>query len=50
MTKTKQYAWIEIAFDILENIHGDLCNEHKLNEAEELRDIMRRLVLFSAKL
>lgn len=47
---TKSEARLEVAFDILSKIHSDLCHNRKIEQAEELQDIMRRLILFSKKI
>jgi hypothetical protein len=48
MTKTE--ARLEVAFDILQKIHSDLCHNRKIEEAKELQDVMRRVILFSEKI
>lgn len=41
---------LELAQEILSNVHGKLCRDKKLDQAEELMEIMRRIVLLSEKL
>lgn len=47
---TKDEARLEIAYDLLENVFSNLCFEKKIQQAEELQDIMRRLILLSQKI
>lgn len=47
---TKREAMLEVAYDILSKIHSDLCRSHKTSQAEELFDILRRLILLSKKI
>ena len=49
-TTSKNDARLEVAYDILSKVHSDLCNSRKLEQAEELIDIMRRLILLSKKI
>ena len=44
---TKNEARLEVAYDILQKIFNDLCNDHKSAQAERLFDIMRQLIMFS---
>ena len=41
---------LELAYDILSNVHSNLCRNKKIEQAEELMDVMRRLILVSNKL
>ena len=50
MTRERIDALLEVAYDILSKIHGDLCRKRKVELVEELTDIMRRLILLSQKL
>ena len=50
VNNSKRQTWLEIALDIMQKIFSDLCHEHKHDEAEELLDIMRRVILLSNKL
>ena len=47
---TKIEAMLGVAYDILSKIHGNLCRSKKLQQADELQDIMRRLILLSKKI
>ena len=49
MTDARREALFEVAYDILSKIHSDLCHDRKFELAEELLDIMRRLILLSRK-
>lgn len=46
---TKNEARIEVAYDILSTVFQDLCNSRKIELAEELSDVMRRIILFSQR-
>lgn len=50
MTKGKMKLWLEIATDILNRVFSALCHKKRIAEAEELQDIMRRLIVFSDRL
>lgn len=41
---------LELAYQLAKTVHADLWNKKKVQEADELRDIMRRLLLLSQKL
>lgn len=41
---------LELALQLMKTVHADLCNEKEVQQADELRDIMRRLILLSQKL
>lgn len=47
---TKDEARLEVAYDILSKIHTNLCNDRKLEQAEELTEILMRLILLSKKM
>lgn len=40
---------LEVAYEILSMVHTELCLDKKFDQAEELREIMRRLILLSKK-
>ena len=44
---TEDQARLEIAYEILQKIFGNLCHDRKIAQAEKLMDIMRQLLLFS---
>lgn len=50
MNKLKMEMMLEVASDILFKLHSSLCNRREIELAEELQDVHRRLLLFSAKL
>lgn len=41
---------LELAFQLMETVHTSLCQDKKFNQADELRDIMRRLILLYQKI
>ena len=45
----KDKARIEVAIELLARVHGNLCNDRKLEQAEELSEILRRLLLLFQK-
>ena len=47
MDNTKNFVLLEVCFDQLSKINNDLCLHRKLDLAESLQDVMRRLVIFS---
>lgn len=47
---TKDEAKLEVAYDILSELHTNLCNDQKTEQAEEMFDILRRLNLLSQKI
>lgn len=47
---SKDEVRLELAFDLMSTVHTNLCNNKKLEQADELRDIMRRLILLSQKI
>ena len=47
---TKDEARLEVAYDILSRIHNNLCNDRKLEQAEELAKILRLMILLSQKM
>lgn len=49
MTDTKCQEFLEVAYEVLSRIHTDLLHDRKFEEAAELFDIMRKLILFSKK-
>lgn len=49
MTRQKREAMFEVAYDILRKVFRSLCHERKIEEAEELADIMKQIIIFSQK-
>lgn len=49
MTSTKRQAYIETAADLLQKVHTDLLHNRRFNEAAQVQEIIRRIVLFSDK-
>ena len=47
MTKTE--ARIGVALELLQKVHSDLCIERKIDQARELSEIIRRLVVLDIK-
>lgn len=47
---TKDEARLEVAYDILSKVHQNLCNSRKIKQAEELFEILRRIILLSEKI
>lgn len=50
MTKAKQLAMLEVAYDLVQNVHHDLCRSKQLELAEEALEIQRRLIVLSQDL
>ena len=50
MPKETMKVWLEIATDILDRVFSALCHKKQIAEAEELQDIIRRLIVFSNRL
>lgn len=47
MKESKRQLWLEVVVETLQRIHGELCRERKIEQAEQLYDIIRRLILLS---
>lgn len=50
MTKAKQQATLELAYDLVQKIHHDLCLDKKTELAEQTLDIQRRIILLAQEL
>ena len=50
MPKERMKVWLEIATDILNRVFSALCHKKQIAEAEELQDIIRRLIVFTDRL
>ena len=50
MPKERMKAWLELAADILDGVFSALCHKKQIAEAEELQDIIRRLIVFTDRL
>ena len=49
MTSTKRQAYLETAADLIQKVHTDLLHHRQFSRAEQLQEIMRKLVIFSSK-
>lgn len=50
MPRRKMKLLLEISTEILNRVFSALCHEKNIEKAEELQDIIRRLILFSDRL
>lgn len=49
MTSAKRQAYLETAADLIQKVHTDLLHNKQFSRAEQLQEIMRRLVVFSSR-
>ena len=47
MTNAKRQLLLEVAYDLVQKVHHDLCISHKTKEAEQTLEIQRLLILLS---
>lgn len=50
MTKAKQQATLELAYDLVQKIHHDLCLDKKTELAEQTLEIQKRIIMLSQEL
>ncbi len=50
MTKAKQQATLELAYDLVQKIHHDLCLDKKTELAEQTLEIQKRIIMLSREL
>lgn len=47
MTNAKRQLMIEVAYDLVQKVHHDLCISRKTKEAEQTLEIQRQLSILS---
>ena len=52
MTKAKRRAMLEVAYDLIEKVHTDVCNstDHSDDTAQYTLDVLRRIILLDQRL
>ena len=50
MTNAKRQMLLEVAYDMVQKVHHDLCLDKKTELAEQTLDVQRRIILLSQAL
>jgi len=50
MTNAKRLMMLEVASDLVQKVHHDLCLSRKIKEAEQTMEIQKQLIILSRAL